>query len=289
MDEVKSYLPPIVVGEAMRGTTIGKVVESKNPEFGQGDLVMGLNGWEDYSISTGYVGPNKMGVIEDTYGLPWEYFLSVLGPTGLTAYFGLLDVAKPKAGETILVSAAAGAVGSIVGQIGKLKGCHVVGIAGSAEKCDWLKQTLGFDAAINYKNTTDLANAIHQACPKGVDIYFENVGGEFLDAALVNMNNFGRIAMCGLIANYNSTDPVPGPYNLWQIIVKSLTVKGFLIRDFVDKFPPAFGDISVWVNDGFIQHRDHVVDGLENAYDAFLMLFDGSNQGKLTVKISDQD
>lgn len=287
MDDAPSYLPPIQLGEPVRATTIGRVVSSKNPEFSEGELVLGLNGWEEYSVSTGYVGPNKMGVIEDTYGLPLEYFLSVLGPTGLTAYFGVEDVLKPKAGETLVVSAAAGAVGSIVGQIAKIKGAHTVGLAGSQEKCDRLTSLYGFDSAVNYKNESDLVPAIKTACPNGVDLYFDNVGGPILDSMLLCMNDFGRIALCGMISQYNAKQPTPGPYNLWQVIVKSLHLQGFLVRDYAERFPEAFEHLSHWVSDGLIQHQDQVIDGIENTLDAFHMLFDGSNQGKLVVRIAD--
>lgn len=287
MDDAPSYLPPIALGEPVRATTIGRVLESKNPEFSVGDLIIGLNGWEEYSISTGYIGPNKMGVIEDTFGLPFEYFLSVLGPTGLTAYFGVEDVLKPTEGQTLLVSAAAGAVGSLVGQIGKIHGAKAVGLAGSEEKCRRLLTDYGFEQAINYRSEVDLSIAIKQACPDGVDLYFDNVGGDILDAALTCMNDFGTIAMCGMISQYNDKAPTPGPYNMWQIIVKSLRLQGFLVRDYAPRFPEALQALSQWLNDGLIKHQDHVVDGIENTLDAFTMLFDGRNQGKLTVRVAE--
>ncbi|MCG8670473.1 MAG: NADP-dependent oxidoreductase [Pseudomonadales bacterium] len=284
MDDVPSYLPPIALGDPVRATTIGKVVDSKNSEFKAGDLVLGLNGWEDYSVSTGFVGPNKMGVIEDTFGLPLEYFLSVLGPTGLTAYFGVEDILRPKKDQALVVSAAAGAVGSIVGQIAKIKGAKTIGLAGSEEKCQRLTSRFGFDSAINY-HTNNLDAAIKEATPNGVDLYFDNVGGDILDTLLLNMNDFGRIAMCGMISQYNATEPVPGPYNMWQVVVKSLTLQGFLIRDYADRFGEAFESLAHWLNDGLIKHEDHVVVGLEKTLDSFALLFNGGNQGKLTIKV----
>lgn len=287
MDDAPSYLPPIPLGAPVMATSVGRVVESRNPEFAAGDLVLGLNGWEDYSISTGYVGPNKMGVIEDTFGLPLEYFLSVLGPTGLTAYFGVDDVLQPQQGESLVVSAAAGAVGSLVGQIARLRGATVIGLAGSDLKCEQLISDFGFHQSINYRNTPDLAAEVKAICPDGVEMYFDNVGGPVLDSMLLSMKDFGRIAMCGMISQYNEKEPVPGPYNLWQVVVKSLRLQGFLVRDYADRFPEAFQHLAQWLNDGLIHHKDHVVEGLENTLDAFQMLFDGSNRGKLVVRIAD--
>ena len=216
MSDMEQYMPPVEIGEVMRGLIIGVVEESKNPNFQQGDLVSGPLGWQDYAITEGNSGFSLTG-LPDPLPYPLTAFMGPLGATGCTAYFGLLDIGQPKEGETVVVSAAAGAVGSIVGQIAKIKGCRVVGITGSDEKCHWLVEELGFDAAINYK-TADLESAIAQACPDGIDVYFDNVGGSILDAVLTKINLHARIPLCGLISTYNATEPVPGPYNYSQIL-----------------------------------------------------------------------
>ena len=287
MDDVESYFPPIGIGEPIRSTTVGQVVKSNHPDFKEGQYVLGLNGWEEYSITPGAGFTN---VIDETIVPSISNYLSVLGAVGLTSYFGLLDVGKPKEGETVLVSAAAGAVGSLVGQIAKIKGCRAVGIAGSQEKCDWITGELGFDAAFNYKEcngVAELSAKMKETCPDGVDIYFENVGGDMLEAALDNMNEFGRIPVCGLISIYNETEPQPGPTNLWQLVINSLRVEGLLIKNYLDRFPEGAAQMATWLGEGKIKHREHIVDGLENAPDELLMLFDGRNEGKLIVKVGD--
>ena len=282
MSDVPSYLPPIELGQPVRSTSVGRVVISAHPNFKPGDAVVGLNAWEDYSLAQG----DALMKIDAASPYPLHYYLSIFGAVGLTPYFGLLDVGQPKPGETVLVSAAAGAVGSLVGQIAKIKGCRAVGIAGSDEKCRWIVEELGFDAAINYKTCGPLVDAIRDACPNGVDIYFDNVGGEILDATLLTINDFARILFCGAIASYNAEAPVPGPYNMWQILAHSARLEGFLIRSYLHRFPEAIAEMSSWMDSGKIKFREQIVDGLENTLDAFLMLFDGRNSGKLMLRVA---
>ena len=280
MGDDPNYIEPIVLGDAVRSTVIGRVVKSASPDFAVGDVAQVMGGWENYTTV-----PTAMcAKLDESMGVPLSLFLGVLGPTGLTAYFGLLDVGRPKAGETVLVSAAAGAVGSIVGQIAKMQGCRVVGLAGSDDKCAWLEGELGFDAAINYRTCGDYAAAIKAACPEGVDVYFDNVGGEILDAALMCLNKYARVAVCGWISTYNIAD-APGPKNLWQLVAESVTVQGFVVIDYLDRFEEGIGQLAEWVMGGKLKFREEVVDGLDNILPTFLRLFDGSNQGKLVVRI----
>lgn len=284
MSDMPQYMPPVELGEVMRGLTIGVVEDSKHPNFKQGDLVSGLLGWQDYAI-VGGESINFLSKIPANLPVPISAFLGVLGLTGCTAYFGLLDIGKPQAGETVVVSAAAGAVGSIVGQIAKIKGCRVVGIAGSDEKCNWLKE-LGFDAVINYK-TTDINQALEQACPNGIDVYFDNVGGAILDAVLTKINLYARIVICGLISVYNAKEPVPGPYNFGQILMKRAKVQGFIVSDYAQQWAKAVTEIAQWIQEGKIKYAEDIVEGLENAPQTLKKLFDGTNQGKLIIKVSE--
>ena len=277
-----SYQPPIPLGHVMRAVTIAEVVDTRNTNYSPGDFVMGLNGWEDYSISTGTGFINK---IPADNQLPLSVYLSVLGTTGLTAYFGLLDVGKPQQGETVLVSAAAGAVGSVVGQIAKIKGCRTVGIAGGAEKCAQLVDTFGFDEAIDYKSTDSLEMEIKRTCPSGIDVYFDNVGGGMLEAALNCLKNGARIVMCGAISTYNATGPVPGPSGLWQLLVHNARLEGFIVSKYASQFPEGVSQLADWLREGSIKHKEHIVPGLRNASDAFLKLFSGKNVGKLIVQM----
>ena len=278
----KSYIPPVAIGEVMRGIVIGEVAESRHTDFKPGDIVQGFLGWQSWVVTDGSALTRlPREAVPDLKAFPGV--LSMVGPT---AYFGLLDVGKPKEGETLVVSAAAGAVGSIVGQIGKLKGCRVVGIAGSEEKCRWITETLGFDAAINYK-TEDVGERLSEHCPNGVDIYFENVGGAILDQVLMQINVHGRIVVCGLISQYNATEPVPGPYNFSSILTQRVRVQGFVILDYLDRINEAVEDLGKWLAQGKIKYRVHVVEGLEKAPRAVNLLFDGSNQGKLIIQVSE--
>lgn len=286
MSDMEQYMPPVQIGEVMRGVNLGVVEASKNPNFKEGDLVSGMLGWQDYAIAEGDSGIS-LSRLPHPLPAPLATFLGPLGPTGYTAYFGLLDIGQPKAGETVVVSAASGAVGSIVGQIAKIKGCRVVGITGSDDKCRWIQEELGFDAAINYK-TADLESALAQACPHGIDVYFDNVGGSILDAVLTQVNLHARIPLCGLISTYNAKEPVPGPYNFSQILMKRVRVQGLIILDYFPRFPEAIKDIGQWIKEGKIKYAEEIVEGLENAPKAILKLFDGNKMGKLIVKVSDE-
>jgi NADPH-dependent curcumin reductase CurA len=280
------YVKPVGIGEVMRGIGIGVIDESKNPQFENGEIVTGLLGWQEYFISDGK-DLRSLSLFPRPKKAPLTIFLNIFGMTGLTAYFGLLDIGKPKKGETLVISAAAGAVGSLVGQIGKIKGCKVVGIAGTDDKCQWIKQELGFDGAINYK-TESVHNRLKELCPKGVDIYFDNVGGEILDTVLGQINLYGRIAICGMISVYNTTKPSPGPQNIIKLITKRALMQGFIVTDYFDRMTEALADLMKWYTDGKLIYREHIVDGLKNAPKAINKLFDGSNTGKLIIKISDE-
>ena len=262
MGDDPNYIEPIAIGDPVRCSVIGRVVESANDAFSVGDVAMTMGGWEAYTTVAG----ETLNPLDESAGIPLSYFLGVLGPTGLTAYFGMLDVGAPKAGETVLVSAAAGAVGSVAGQVARMQGCRVVGMAGTDEKCAWLTEELGFDAAINYKTCGDYQKAISDACPDGVDVYFDNVGGEILDAALLCLNKYGRVAVCGWISSYNSEE-LPHLKNLWQLVAESVTI------------------LAEWVMAGKLKFREEIVDGLDEVLPTFLRLFDGSNQGKLVIRI----
>jgi NADPH-dependent curcumin reductase CurA len=276
-----SYLPPVGIGEVMRSAGAGTVVESKSPEFAVGTKVMGLVGWQDYAIVGGPRGA-FVRVLDPEIDLVDA--LSVYGTTGLTAYFGIVDIGRPKPGETFVVSGAAGGVGSVAGQIAKALGCRVVGIAGTADKCEWITGELGFDAAVNYR-TEEVAKALGEACPDGIDVYFDNVGGEILDAALGLMNNFGRIVACGMISQYNNTELAPGPRNIANIVGRRLRMQGLILLDHLDRFDEAAAQLRTWIDEGRLQSRVHLVDGLQEAPRAVGMLFTGENIGKLVVRV----
>jgi len=278
--EEGSYMAPIPLGSVMLGGTVGVIEESRNPNFQVGDNVQGLLGWQEYAVTDG-AGLNKL---PNNPAIQLTAYLGLFGHIGLTAYFGLLDIAHPKEGETLVVSAAAGAVGSIVGQIGKIKGCRVVGIAGSDEKCKWIVDELGFDAAINYK-TEKIREALKRTCPNGIDIYFENVGGETLDAVLAMINLGARISVCGMISQYNATAPTPGPYNLINILARRAKMQGFIVTDYMPRAQEAIPELFKWHAEGRLKYRVEVVEGLKEAPRALNKLFDGSNQGKLIIKV----
>ncbi|MFL6606562.1 MAG: NADP-dependent oxidoreductase [Steroidobacteraceae bacterium] len=284
MDDVPSYMPPIPLGASVRATTVGRVHSSNNPDFEPGDWVVGLNALEDYSVVAPGGFTNK--VDRSLVSSP-TYFLSALGAVGLTAYFALLDVGRPVAGETVLVSGAAGAVGSIAGQIARLKGCRTIGIAGGPLKCRRLRDHYGYDVGIDYrgKSVSELSAAIAQAAPSGVNLIFENVGGDILDAGLMNLAPKARVILCGLISEYNSDSGKLGARNLWQVIVKRATLHGFLIMDYVARFPEGAAEIARWIAAGQLRVDEHVEYGLENAYPAFMKLFSGGNEGKLVLQI----
>lgn len=284
MDDAESYMPPIPLGDPVRATTVGVVHASDNPDFAVGQWVMGLNALEDYSVAT--PGGFTMPIDADAVASPSNY-LSALGAVGLTAYFGLLEVAKPQAGETLLVSGAAGAVGSAVGQIGKIKGCRVVGIAGGPDKCRRLIEDYGFDAAIDYKGKDHqaLVAAIAEAAPDGANMVFENVGGPVMEAEVFNLAHHARIVLCGLISEYNAPEKV-GLRNLWQVLARRATIHGFLIADYAERFAEGGAQMAQWLTEGKLRMDEDVQEGLENAYPAFMRLFTGANTGKLVLKIA---
>ena len=274
-----TYLPAVPLDSVMRGFGVGRVVESRDPRFAPGDAVSGLLGWQRYAVLAG----RSLAKLPDV-GLPLEAHLGLLGHIGLTAWVGLLEIGRPKAGETLVVSAAAGAVGSLVGQIGKILGLRVVGVAGSDEKCRWLTETLGFDAAVNYRKTIVRAG-LRRACPDGIDVYFDNVGGATLEAVLALVNLHARIVVCGLISQYTAKGPVPGP-NLGPLLVQRARMEGFIVLDHLDKAAAATADLVRWHREGRLQYRLDVVEGLENAPLAVNRLFEGGNTGKLVVRVA---
>jgi NADPH-dependent curcumin reductase CurA len=280
MVDRKSYVPPFRLGEPLTGGCVGQVVRSEGGPFQVGDYVLGMQGWREYYVSDG-AGLNKI----DPRIAPVQAFLGIVGMPGLTAYVGLLDIGQPQPGETVFVSAASGAVGSVVCQIAKIKGCRVVGSAGSDEKIAWLKDVAGVDAAFNYKEVGDLSAELGRLCPQGVDVYFENVGGAHLQAALEHMNSFGRVAVCGMISQYNATGAQPGPSNLSYVIGKRLMLKGFIVSDHYDRLPQFYADMGGWIAQGKVKWQETVIEGLENAPRAFIGLFKGENLGKMLVKV----
>jgi NADPH-dependent curcumin reductase CurA len=278
----ETYLPAVPLDGVMRGIAIGRVEESRAPGLAPGDVVQGLLGWQAYAVLPA-AALTKLPPIP----LPLSAHLGLLGHIGLTAWFGLLQLGQPKEGETLVVSAAAGAVGSLVGQIGKIQGMRVVGIAGSDEKCAWLTGELGFDAAVNYKKRPVLAG-LRRACPGGIDVYFDNVGGQTLDAVLSLINLRARLVICGLISQYNATAPVPGPQNLGNLLVQRARMEGFIVLDHLDQAEKAAADLVRWHLAGRLKYRLDVVHGLEKAPAAVNRLFDGSNTGKLLVRVSEE-
>lgn len=280
MRDEKSYIPPFEIGKPLESGIIAEVVESNNKNFQKGDFVNGMLQWKQFQTSNGN-GLNKV----DRKNAPLKAYLGVLGLTGLTAYLGLDKIGKLQKGETLLVSGAAGAVGSVAGQIGKIKGCRVIGIAGSEEKIDQIKEKFSFDAAINYKTTTNMKKAIATACPYGVDVYFDNVGGEILDAALANMNKFGRVINCGAISLYNKSETQTGPRVEPLLIKNSILMQGFIVRDFVKDFGPAQKQLAKWMEDDKLNYLETVVEGFDSIPQAFIDLFNGKNKGKMIVVV----
>jgi NADPH-dependent curcumin reductase CurA len=278
-----TYLPPIPLGSVMRGFGLGAVEQSRHPALRPGDFVQGMLGWQTYAVVDG----QTLSRFERDPNVPLDAHLAVLGHIGATAYFGLLEIGRPKPGETLVVSGAAGAVGSLVGQIGKIVGCRVVGIAGSDEKCRWLTEDLGFDAALNYKREPVLSR-LRRLCPSGIDVHFENVGGEILDAALASINLRARIVLCGLISQYNEVVPPPGPRFLGNVLVRRARLEGFIVLDYQDRFAEAFEPLARWMAEGRLRYRADIVDGLEQAPTAVNRLFSGGNIGKLLVRVSDE-
>ena len=284
MTDRESYLPPVEIGAPMRAGSVGQVMSSQHPDYAVGQLVQTTGCWQDYVVAAPGQGPMGLTILPENVSP--EMMLSVFGITGLTAYFGLLDIGDPKPGETVLVSGAAGATGSVVGQIAKIKGCRVVGIAGGAKKCAWLKEEGGFDDVIDYKSE-DVGEAIQRTCPDRVDVFFDNVGGAILEAALDHIALHSRIVMCGAISGYNSDSAVPGPKNLMNIISRRTKMQGFIILDYIDQAPSAIAQLGEWIAKGQLRFEIDVQTGFENIPATLKRLFTGENMGKQLLKIAD--
>ena len=284
MEDREGYVPPVGLGEVMRAATVGQVVESNDPTFAVGDLLSSFDvGWQEYGVVStgGFVPPTK---VPD--GVPPTMVLGVLGLTGITAYFGMLDIGQPVEGDTVLVSGAAGATGSVAAQIAKLKGCEVYGIAGGPEKCAWLTDVAGLDGALDYKQGA-VETQIAEACPDGIDVFFDNVGGEILEAAIEHVAQNARIALCGGISGYNETTPSPGPRNLMNLVTQRARMQGFIVLDYLPRFEEAVTELAGWVMAGDIAHAEDVQKGFENAPQTFLRLFQGLNRGKQLLEVAE--
>ena len=281
ISEKPAYREPIALGNVMDSAGIAEVIASKNDSIPVGAKVYGLVGWQEYCV----LGPEELpNVLPTELPIPITNFLSVLGITGITAYFGLNDIGKPEEGDTVLVSTAAGAVGSIVCQLAKLKGCRVIGLAGTDEKCAWLQDELGLDGVINYK-TDDVFAKIQETCPEGIDVYFDNVGGDILDAALAHLAIGARVVICGAIQRFNRTDDLPGPKNYINLLGRRARMEGFVVLDYRDRFMEAVGALAPMVIGKQLRFKEHIVEGLESAPHALLKLYEGTNNGKLIVKL----
>jgi len=281
MDDVEGYMPPIAIDDVVRGAGVGEVLESSNDSYSPGDLLFGMTGWQDFVIADS--AERTMQTLPS--GIQPTTALGVFGVTGMTAYFGMTDVGRVKEGDVVVVSGAAGATGSVAGQIAKVKGAKkVVGIAGGPEKCNWIKQELGYDEAIDYK-AGDVAARLKEACPEGIDLYFDNVGGEILNACLARLALRGRVVLCGAISGYNDRDAATGPANYARLITHRGRMEGFIILDYLDRFPAAQAEMAGWVASGAVKSAEHIVEGLENAPDALNLLFTGGNVGKVIVKV----
>jgi NADPH-dependent curcumin reductase CurA len=286
MNDVKSYATPVPLGGVMTGGTVGEIVESRHAGFAPGDFVLTYGGWQTFHVARVAAAPGPFGPLKlDPKAAPISTALGVLGMPGMTAYVGLYDLGQPKAGETVVVSAAAGAVGSAVGQLAKIRGCRAVGIAGSPAKCEYVVKELGFDACVSYRGG-DLLAALGEACPKGIDVYFDNVGGEVLKTVLRLVNPFARIPLCGIISQYNATELPPGP-NLAPVLVNRVTIRGFIVSDHIERLPAFLADCGRWVREGRLKYREDIVDGLDRAPAAFIGLLQGKNLGKMLVKVSE--
>jgi len=282
MNDAKSYIPPVQIGEVMRAGSIGEVIESKHPNFKVGDAVTGWGGVQQYIATTGQ-GFYKV----DTKLAPAPMYIGTLGMPGMTAYFGILEVGKIKEGETVLVSGAAGAVGSVVGQIAKIKGCTVIGTAGGPEKCKYVVEQLGFDACIDYKND-NVYKALKKQCPKGIDIYFDNVGGEILDIALTQIRRGARIPICGAISQYNNPQDIRGPKNYLSLLVNRAMMKGLVVFDWADQYEAAAKQMGQWMYEGKLKSREDVYEGIENFHTTYQRLFTGQKMGKLVLKVGEE-
>ena len=283
MEDKESYLPPVAIGAPMRAGSIGQVTESRHPDFAVGELVQTTGGWQDFVVATPNEGPIGLTKVPDS--VTPEMMLSVLGITGLTAYFGMLDLGTPKPGETVLVSGAAGATGSVAGQIARIKGCRVVGIAGGAAKCAWLKDEAGFDAVIDYKQG-NINDQIRATCPEKIDVYFDNVGGEILEAALNHINLRARVVMCGGISGYNATEPTPGPTNLMNLVTNRARMEGFIILDYLPRAAEAIADLREWIGTNDLKYQIDLQYGFDNIPSTLSRLFTGENFGKQLLQIA---
>lgn len=281
MSDRESYMDPVGVGAPMKGIVLAQVAASRADNLTVGDYVIALGNWADYTLAPAA----DLQKLEIPDGVPLRDHFALMGAVGPTAYIGLQEFGRPKPGETVVVSTAAGAVGSLVGQIARIKGCRTVGITGSAEKCAWITGTLGYDAAINYK-TENLDEALARHCPDGVDVFFDNVGGDQLNTVMGRMKQYGRIIECGMIAQYNTEQTVPGPSNYPLVLMNRLKISGFICFDHLELYPAAIKQLTEWISEGKVRYRLDEVDGLENALTAVRKLFDGSNKGKLLVKVS---
>jgi NADPH-dependent curcumin reductase CurA len=282
MSDADSYARPVAIGEVMTGGAVAFVVESEDPKFRAGDAVVGMLGWQEYAVVQG----RELRKIDPSFA-PISTALGVLGMPGLTAYFGLLDICDPQRGDTVVVSGAAGAVGMLVGQIAKIKGCRVVGVAGSDAKISWLLDELGFDAALNYKTAVDLHAKLKEPCPDGIDVYFDNVGGAISDAVVRLINARARISVCGQISQYNLEKPEVGPRWLDQLIVKQVKMQGFLVSGYAERFPEGLKQLATWLKQGKLKYREDVAQGIEAAPQAFIGMLQGKNQGKQLVQLSE--
>ena len=280
-----NVLPAMELDAPVMGLTLGRVIESRRPDFKVGDLLMARLAWEQYTICDG---SDFIARLPGSLPFPLSYYLGVLGDTGMSAYFGLTDIGKPKAGETVLISAAGGAVGSVAGQIARLMGARTVGIAGSDEKCSRLVEELGYDRAINRRSAEGLSSAIASACPDGVDVYFDSIGGSMLEAALDNLASGARIILCGAITNYGATEAVPGPSNLFELVTKQATMQGFMCHFNDDRYDEARQQLTRWLQSGQLKSIEYKLDGIENTARAFCHMFDGRNFGKTVIKVFDE-
>ena len=287
LNDVKSYVPPVQIGEVMRASSVGQVIESNNPDFKLGEFVTGMMGWQEYFIDNGSPGAMGRSINKVPNNVAPELMLSALGGTGLTAYFGMLDIGKPEQGDVIVVSGAAGATGSVAGQIARIKGASkVVGIAGGTKKCQWLTEELGFDTAIDYKSE-NVYTRLQSECPNGIDIFFDNVGGQILDDTLLNMAMNGRIVLCGGISSYNAAELPPGPKNYMQLVIRRCTMQGFILIDYFHRANEAIAELSSWIDNGELKHAEDIQEGIENTPKTFLRLFEGKNLGKQLLKIAE--
>lgn len=281
MNEGRSYIEPVKIGDVMRAAALGRVVASQNPSFTTGEYVFGVLGVQEYAISDGR-GLTKI----DPSIAPLPVYMGALGITGLTAYFGLLEIGRPAAGDTVVVSGAAGATGMVVGQIAKIKGCRAVGIAGGPEKCDYVVRELGFDACIDYKRE-DVVEALRRDCPKGINVYFDNVGGDILDAALANLARGARVVICGAISQYNSTEGIKGPANYLSLLVNGARMEGFVVFNFASRYAEGVRELALWRAMGKLKTREDIVEGFQTFPETLLKLFSGENFGKLMIKVAD--